>query len=112
MSLSKQQMKADEKSYTLIQEELKTHSKPSHRDIPIKFTAYKSIVKLYPVDTLKEYSERRKRALTTNTTENATYRSRFLINVLSISSFSPSIQLEKFKSTSQEYSFNFKLFYL
>ena len=52
MSLSIQYMEEDENSYTFIPMELQKHSGPSHRDIPIRFAAYKINMKWCPVTTL------------------------------------------------------------
>ena len=52
MSLSIQYMEEDENSHTFIPMELQKHSRPSHRDIPITFAAYKINIKWCPVTTL------------------------------------------------------------
>ena len=63
-------MEADENSHTFIPVKLQKHFRPSHRDIPIRFVAYKSNVNLRPVTTLKKYLKRRERTPTINITEN------------------------------------------
>ena len=76
MSLSIQHMEADENSYTFIPIELQKHSRPSRRDIPIRFVAYKINVNLCPVSTLKEYLKRRERTSTINITQKIFVRHR------------------------------------
>ena len=66
MSLSIEHMEANENSYTFIPIELQKHSRPSHRDIPIRFIAYKINVNLCPITTLKEYLNPRERTSTVN----------------------------------------------
>ena len=62
-------MEADENAHTFIPIELQKHSRPSHRDTPIRFVAYKINVNLCPVTTLKEYLKRRERTSTINITQ-------------------------------------------
>lgn len=47
-----------------------THSRPSHRDVPMKFALYERNINLCPIHIFKECLVRRRRAATINITKN------------------------------------------